>query len=157
MEITPGKLLHEKINKEEVFKYKHFWNKKGIEIVAMQALLYGHPELKIFEDEKTREKTLEHFKKCIDLGALLGIKALVFGSPKNRNIPDQAKKDHRKIAMDFFDRIGTYASSKKIFFCIEPNPKEYGTNFICTTQEAFNFVRALDNTGIKINVVTQVF
>lgn len=154
VEITPWKFISQNDNEEDIINCKQFWNSKGIEIVALQALLFNHPELTIFEDEKSRENTLDYLKKCIDVGAQLGVKSLVFGSPKNRNVPDKAKNDYLEIAMDFFHKIGTYAISKKLFFCIEPNPKEYGTNFICTTQEAIRFVRTLDNEGIRINFDT---
>ena len=77
-------------------------------------------------------------------------KNLVFGCPKNRVIKD-IQKDYR-IAIDFFNRIGDYASEKGVFFSIEPNPAIYNTNFITNTLEAIEIVKKLNNPGIKINL-----
>ena len=155
IEIAPSKILPNfaKLKNVDIIKYKDFWQNKGVEIVAMQSLLYGHPEMKIFYDKTTRENTLEHLKLCVDIGEKLGAKALVFGSPKNRYIPDNSI-DFEDTAIEFFDLIGTYCYEKGIVFCMEPNPKEYGANFICNTEEALDFVKTVNNEGLKMNIDT---
>lgn len=154
VEIAPSKISSEitQIGAQDLLKYKMFWNNKKIEICAMQSLLYGHPEMRIFFDSISREKTLRHLKLCADIGEKLGAKALVFGSPKNRLIPSDC--DHIDIAEEFFDDIGQYCKGKGSAFCLEPNPPEYGTNFLCHTKDAIDFVREVDNDGLKVNIDT---
>ncbi len=153
-EIAPSKISSDitRISANELRDYKSFWNNKHIDIVAMQSLLYGHSEMRLFFDSISREKTLGHLQLCADIGAELGVKALVFGSPKNRIIP--ADYDYMGDAKEFFDKIGRYCTRKGSVFCMEPNPSEYGTNFLCNTRDAISFVREVDNKGLKVNIDT---
>lgn len=142
------------ITEKEALRYRSHVNDRGIRIIAMQSLLYGHPELQVFDSPENRARTLAHLRECIDLGARLGVRAFVFGSPRNRAMQGVPGSDHWRIAADFFREIGTYAHEKGASFCIEPNPAVYGTNFINTTTEAIDFVRSVDNPGLKVNVDT---
>ena len=156
LEIAPSKIVSDfsQINDIEVIKYKDYWLSKDIEIVAMQSLLFGHPEMTIFYDEMSRENTFNHLRFCIDIGKMLGARAFVFGSPKNRYIPTESKKTSKDTAIEFFDRIGKYCHKNEVAFCLEPNPVEYGANFLCNTNEALDFVQEVDNRGLMINIDT---
>lgn len=59
--------------------YRKSWNDRGIEIVAAQALLFGKPELTLFDDSNIRTKTSAYLRKIIRLCGRLGCGALVFG------------------------------------------------------------------------------
>jgi D-psicose/D-tagatose/L-ribulose 3-epimerase len=154
LETTPTRISNnvDGIGNDDVSEFKAYVNKMGLDIVALQALLYGRPDLVIFDDKNTREKTMKHLEKCVDIGEKLGASALVFGAPKNRNIPENRINNYLDIAIDFFDRIGKYSLERGLFFCLEPNPKVYGTNFICTTDEAVDFVRLVGNRGLRVNL-----
>src|SRR3989344_248722 len=91
LELAPTKVWDkpEDITAKEIEMYKLYWNKKGIEIVSMQSLLYGHPEFVMFESEDMRVNTLDYLRKIISLASKLGCHTLVFGSPKNRFIGKQ--------------------------------------------------------------------
>jgi D-psicose/D-tagatose/L-ribulose 3-epimerase len=110
--------------------------------------------MKIFEDTFSRVKTLNHLMDCISLGEKLGARVVVFGSPNNRRIPDNKLSEYSGIAQDFFTELGDFAAKKNTYFCIEPNPKEYGTNFLCETQETIDFLKMIDNKGLKLNFDT---
>lgn len=136
---------------EDVNKFNEKINEMGIELIGMQSLLYGTEGLHIFRDKASREKTFEYLKKMVDYGQKIGIKVLVFGSPKNRIIGDMEKDESEKIAIDFFERIGSYALERGMYFCIEPNPKEYGTDFITRTKDGIDFVKKVNNDGFKLH------
>lgn len=156
LEIAPSKIVSDisKINEIDIIRYKDYWLSKDIEIVAMQSLLFDHPEMTIFYDEMSRENTFNYLKFCIDIGKMLGAKAFVFGSPKNRYIPIESKKISEGIANEFFDRVGTYCHKEGAVFCLEPNPGEYGANFLCSTKDTLDFVKEVDNRGLMINIDT---
>lgn len=156
LEIAPTSIWSNVVDvaKKDIFAFKEHVNENGIDIVAMQSLLYGHPEMTIFNEREARNLTLTHLKKCIDLGVELGVSAYVFGSPKNRCIPAQKGPEYQRIAFDFFNNLGDYAYENGGVLCIEPNPESYGTNFINSTVEALKFVKLIDNPGLKINVDT---
>lgn len=136
----------------DIIKYKEFWKSYGIEIVAMQALLFGRPELKIFENELKRNNTFEYLKLIIRIGGLLNAKVLVFGSPKNRDIGRLKREEAEKIAVTFFRGIGDYSLKYNLKTCIEANPPEYGSNFITDTREAFDLVHKVNNKGFGLHI-----
>lgn len=156
IEIAPGKYFPDGIldDKTNIQQCKTFWESVNIHIVALQSLLFGHPEMKIFENTLSRVNTLNHLMACISLGSKLGAHAVVFGSPSNRKIPENKRSIYSNIAQEFFTVLGDFAAKQGTYICIEPNPKEYGTNFLCQTEEAIDFVRMIDNKGLKLNFDT---
>jgi sugar phosphate isomerase/epimerase len=154
LEIAPSRIWDSPYNQNESFI--HTFQKEigtyGLRVVAFQSLLFNKPEFTIFSNKEARDATLEHLKKNIILAKNLNAKALVFGSPKNRIIGNTDKSMARKIALDFFGELGDFAMENGTCFCIEPNPAAYGTDFICTTQEAIQFVQDVNSPGLKINI-----
>ena len=72
------------VSRVDILKYRQFWAAKGISIVGIQSLLFGHPEMEIFKDTSSRNDTLEYLRNISRLSRQLGAHVLVFGSPKNR-------------------------------------------------------------------------
>lgn len=125
-----------------------------LEFVAFQALLFGTSGLHLFQSDEQRAGLEQHLYGLCEQAGSLGARALVFGSPKNRFI-DERLYDRAaafSLALDFFRRVGKVAESHACFVCLEPNPEAYGCNFLCSTQEAAEFVRQVDSPGIKLNV-----
>lgn len=155
LEIAPTRFFTENpydSDATELINIKNKISKENIQIIAMQSILYGHPELKLFGKDEQRENVYNYLKKAIDFASVLGIGILVFGSPKNR-IYINREKDF-DIATIFFRDIGSYAYKKNVKLCIEPNPKEYNTNFINTTFEAYEFIKKVNSQGIGLHVDT---
>ena len=48
------------VSDREVVAYRTSWEARGVEIVAMQSLLYGHPELVIFGSDATDQTKRPH-------------------------------------------------------------------------------------------------
>lgn len=119
----------------------------NLEISSMQSIWFGKTG-NIFNKEDA-DILLDYTKKAIDFASAINCKNLVFGCPKNRNIPEDKKEED---IVYFFKELGEYALSKNTIVAIEPNPTIYNTNFINTTEEAFNFVKLIDSKGIKVNV-----
>lgn len=154
VEIAPTKIWQSPLSAidSEIFDYRKWWENKGIEIVAMQALLFGKPELTIFESLEKRRQTLEYLSRMIVLANKLGVKSLVFGSPKNRNTENKDKQEVQKIAISFFHSLGEFAKQNNVFFCIEPNPLDYGCNFITTSEEGLELVNQVQSEGFKLHL-----
>jgi sugar phosphate isomerase/epimerase len=149
IEIAPTRIFPENpysnLNKVANFR-KELQSHYSLQVVSMQSICYGRNEA-IFSSEEERNALLEYIKKSIDFASELGCNNLVFGSPKNRSInPNQ-----EEIAIEYFSEIGKYASEKNTVFAFEPNPVIYGTNFINTTKQALDFVKACNIEGLKVN------
>ena len=145
VEIAPTKIWASPLSAgaDEIKRYRDFWEQKGIRIVAMQALLFGRPELTIFDGAATRQAALDYLKGMIDLAAKLGAEALVFGSPKNRHVGTLPAADIASIAHDFFRAVGEYAGSRGCHFCIEPNPTAYDCDFVTAASSWARFLASL--------------
>lgn len=156
IELAPPKLFKDlsNISDSEINEYLEYMKPYNFKFPAMQSLLFGKPELKIFDG--SRNDTLVYLKKIIDLAQKLDVKVLVFGSPKNRFIGDMNKDEAKKIAIDFFKELGDYAYSKDRCFCIEPNAKEYGCDFITNTDEAIQLVKDVDSRGFRLHIDSAV-
>lgn len=154
VEIAPTKIWNTptKIKDAAIQKYVKRWVDNGIQLVATQSLLFNHPELTIFQNKETRAKTLMYLQEMINVSAVLGVKVVVFGSPKNRMTNGLDRREVLDIALPFFTELGETAKQYEMFFCIEPNAFEYGCDFITNTQEGIEFVQMVDHPHIGLNL-----
>lgn len=141
---------------EEVEQARLRWNQEGIEIVAQQALLFGHPELTLFGDGAAREATADYLAGILRLGAGLGAGPHVFGSPRNRVRGELSEKQARSIAIPFFRSLGQSAQACGTVLCIEANAPDYGCDFATNTRDAVELVRQVDHPGFGFHLDTGV-
>jgi D-psicose/D-tagatose/L-ribulose 3-epimerase len=154
IEIAPTKYWPDMTfaTRSEISGLKTRLNNAGFEIPAGQALLFGHPELVIFHDNETRKRTKEYLVKASILCSDLGIHNLVFGSPKNRQRGEVPYKSAFDIATDFFRQVAEKIASYDITLCIEPNPSEYGCDFILTANEALEIVKQVNHPHFQLHL-----
>ena len=118
------------------------------DVPSMQSIWHGRTE-KLFGTEEERQALVDYTKKAINFAAVINCKNLVFGCPKNRNLPEDA---NRKIAIEFFREIGNYAVGKGTVIGMEANPPIYNTNFINDTQSAIKLIEEVASDGFKLNL-----
>lgn len=154
VEVAPGMVSRAPAlaSDDEIRRYRASWDARGIEIVAMQALLFGTEGLVLFGGEPARRALLEYLARIVRMGGLLGARSLVFGSPKNRcrGALDDAALE--AIAVPFFRDVGAIAEHHGTCVCLEPVPRELGTDWILSAAEALAFVRRVDHPGIGIHL-----
>lgn len=151
LEIAPTRIYceapYEKLYEAKVFADR-LKAEYGLEISSMQSIWYGRAE-NMFSSSEERQALISYTKKAIDFAHVIGCNNLVFGCPKNRNITSM---DQYCIAVEFFATLGEYAESKNTVIAIEPNPTIYNTNFINTTEQAFELVKEINSPGIMVNL-----
>lgn len=154
VEIAPTKIWNTptEIKDAAIQEYVKRWVDNGIQLIATQSLLFDHPELTIFQNKETRAKTLVYLQEMIRVSAVLGVRVVVFGSPKNRMTKGLDRREVLDIALPFFTELGETAKQYKVFFCIEPNTLGYGCDFITNTQEGIEFVQIVDHPHIGLNL-----
>lgn len=154
VEIAPTKIWPSpfRATDSEISAYRQFWNRHGIDIVAMQALLFAQPDLKVFATRQTRQETFKYLAAMIELAAKLGATCLVFGSPKNRSIGGLDTQVAWEIAVEFFYQLGAIAEQHQVIFCIEPNPIAYYCDFINTSQQGLELVKTVDCPGFGLHL-----
>lgn len=151
LEIAPTRIFLEK--PYEKIENASEWSKEimknyGFEISSIQSIWYGREE-KIFGSSEERQILIEYTKKAIDFAATIKCRNIVFGCPKNRNIPENADPN---IALDFFKKLGDYAASKGTKIGMEANPTIYHTNYINDTETAIDLIEKVDSEGFKLNL-----
>ena len=156
LEAAPGRIFENPFEapSSDIAVFLTWLSAFGIKPVAMQALLFGRPDLKIFGPKEIRIQTLEYLKNVILFAQRIGIPALVFGSPKNRDGGGAEKIFIEETALVFFRELSVFAARHGSRICIEPNPAVYGTDFINTTAEAAAFVKKVNNSGFALHIDT---
>ena len=151
LEIAPTRIFPEK--PYEQLEEAAEWSKKlkeerGFTVPSMQSIWFGRQE-KLFGTEEERKVLVDYTKKVIDFAAAVGCGNLVFGCPRNRNMPDGADV---QIGVDFFLTIGEYALSRGTVIGMEANPPIYNTNYINDTPSALRLIEEVDSEGFRLNL-----
>jgi D-psicose/D-tagatose/L-ribulose 3-epimerase len=154
IEVAPARLWQEpwRATTAEIAVERERLEREGLTVVALQALLFRQPELRLFDDEATRDRLAEYLRLIIEMAAGLGARALVFGSPQNRKVGSLPKAEADRIARRFFRRLGDYAATRNAVLCLEPNPAEYGCDYLNRLDEAVTLVQEIDSPGVRVQL-----
>lgn len=156
IDIAPGKYFPNptEATDVEIARIKRWWNERGIEIIGMQALLFGTTGLNVFGSPHAQSAMLQHLAAVCRIAAGLGAKKLVFGSPKNRDRAGLGDKEASDIAVHFFRQLGEIALINNVMICLEPNPPRYGANFMTTSAETAQVVANIAHPAIRMQLDT---
>jgi D-psicose/D-tagatose/L-ribulose 3-epimerase len=154
VEIAPGKVWPAPVetSRKEVLAYRAAWESRGVSIVALQALLFGQPELTLFDTPERRRRMAEYLGRVIERAAWLGARVLVFGSPGSRRRGALGLAEAHGIAVPFFREVGGMAAAHGVTFCIEPNPTEYGCDFVTNATEGLELVETVGSEGFGLHL-----
>ena len=151
LEIAPTRIFSEapydKAAWVRVWKEK-LWKEYGFLVPSMQSIWFGRQE-KLFGTEEERRFLLDYTKKAVDFAAAAGCKNLVFGCPRNRNLPVGADRDRGIL---FFRELGDYALERGTAIGMEANPPLYGTNYINDTRSALELIETVGSKGFLLNL-----
>lgn len=153
LEIAPTRLFTNPYDNLEM-AHEYAWmlkNRYGLTVCSMQSIWYGVQQ-SIFGSDEDRAFLIDYTKKAILFAQAMGIKNLVFGCPRNRNMPRGDEKQLLDIAKKFFKELGDFAFEHNTVLAIEPNPVIYNTNFLNYTKDACEFVKQVDSPGLKVNI-----
>ena len=152
VELAPTKIFPrpDAATEAEVAACRRAWEARGLRVVALQALLFGRPDLTVFGESRSR--TLDYLGGIARLGGRLGAGALVFGSPRNRARGLLPAADAWRSAVEFFRALGSAAAEAGTCVCIEPNPPRYGADFITTSEEALRLVEEVASPGFGLHL-----
>jgi sugar phosphate isomerase/epimerase len=156
VEVAPTKLWPKPLEATdpEVVAYRRWWEERGFRVVAAQSLLFGRPDLTVFESHEIGKRTLEYLAGIVRLCSRLGAEALVFGSPKNRRVGTMPREQAAAVAVGFFRVLGTKAATAGTAVVMEANPPEYGADFVTRAVEAVELVSAVKHRGFRLHLDT---
>jgi sugar phosphate isomerase/epimerase len=156
IDVAPGKYFPDPAvaDATDIRRVRAWWAGRGIEITGMQALLFGTSGLNMFGETRSQAAMIDRLASVCRLGAGLGARCLVFGSPKNRDRQALADDEVQDIAVRFFRRLGDVAAEHDVVICLEPNPPAYGCNFMIDTDEAAAVVRLVGHPAVRLQLDT---
>ena len=129
LEIAPTRVFgnhpYNNLNKSAAW-WEWLDNAYGFCVPSMQSIWYGRQE-RLFGNQEEQNSLLRYTKEAVDFAVSIKCHNLVFGSPKNRNMPDGTD---RNSIFPFFYEMGEYALSKGAVIGMEANPVLYHTNFM---------------------------
>jgi sugar phosphate isomerase/epimerase len=126
----------------------------GLEVPALQGILFGVPDVHLFRSERERSRLAASLRRVAEIASALEAGACVFGAPSLRDPGDMPYEQARAEAVRFFRAIGPTFEDAGAVLCFEANPAVYGCKFVTGTREAFDFVREIDHPGIKLQLDT---
>ncbi|MGV8124332.1 MAG: sugar phosphate isomerase/epimerase family protein [Candidatus Xenobiia bacterium LiM19] len=153
LEIAPSRIWNEPYysSSQDRKEYLSIIQKAGLEVVAIQALLYTRPDLGLFREAETEKDTISYLQKLCLVAHDIGAKIMVFGSPSNRKKGIIPMNEALERASSFFSILGNTARELGVFFCIEPlGPAE--TDFINTPQEGLKLVEMVSCKGFGLHL-----
>ncbi|HET8734062.1 MAG TPA: sugar phosphate isomerase/epimerase family protein [Anaeromyxobacteraceae bacterium] len=127
------------------------WEGRGLPVVALQSLLFGYPQLNLF-DPAPRDATRERLAGMLEVAADLGAGVLVFGSPRNRARGALGDEEALAVAVPFFRALGDRAAALGVCLCIEPNPPAYGCDFVTTPAQGRELVARVGSPGFGLHL-----
>lgn len=156
IDIAPGKYFPAPATAtaDEIARVRGWWSDRGIELTGMQSLLFGTTGLNLFGDAEVQNRMLDHLSAVCRIAGGLGASRLVFGSPKNRDRAGLEDEQAMEMATGFFRKLGDRARDSGVLICLEPNPTCYGANFMTTSAETADVVRAVAHPAIKMQFDT---
>ena len=156
IDIVPNKYFPElkKAEASEIARVREDWDRRGIKIAGMQALLFEVKGLNLFGAHEMQKALLTHLEAVCRIGAGLGAGRLVFGSPKNRDRSLLTDEEARRTAVDFFRRLGGIAAGHGMVICLEPNPACYGSNFMMNSADTASIVSEVGHAAIRMQFDT---
>ena len=139
-------------NKRKLNLFNNILKKYSLKISSIQSIFFGKEDLNIFDKNKHIEIIL-HIKKVIKIAKFFKAKNLIFGSPINRKLNLQTRQK-KIIGEIILTKIVKLCEKNDLVFCIEPNAKYYGCNYINTTNQALKLIKKLSLKNFLINVDT---
>lgn len=154
VEIAPTKVWPKPLEAslDDVRQYRRTWEDRGLRIAAMQSLLFGQPDLRVLGSGDEQRETIAYLKRITEIAAELGAGPLVFGSPRNRLRGSMPINEAMDRCAPLFRELGDYADGVGACVCLEPNPPQYGCDFIITSDEGAELVRMVDSPGFALHL-----
>lgn len=123
----------------------------GFTVPALQAVLFGRPNAKLF-DPTGADEFVDRLIEVATLAAAFGAPVVVLGAPRQRDRGGLTVEQAFEHAVPLLRRLaGAYADAG-CCLCVEPNPVSYGCNFITDASQGAALVRAVDHPGFGLHL-----
>jgi D-psicose/D-tagatose/L-ribulose 3-epimerase len=156
IELAPMKVFGklDQCTQHHLSEYRRRVTDHGLEIVALQALLFGIEDCALFREDAQRRNLAEHLRRVAEIAGALGAVACVFGAPSVRDPGDLPADTVWRIATDFFTAIAPAFAESGSCLTFEANPNYYNCRFATHTEDAARLVAAVGHSGFRLQIDT---
>jgi D-psicose/D-tagatose/L-ribulose 3-epimerase len=123
----------------------------GFEVPALQAVLFGRSEARLFDRDGEIALT-SHLTHVAELAGALGAHAVVLGAPRQRDRGSLTMEEAFNRAAEVLCGIAETFAARGTCLCIEPNPRRYACNFIVNASEGAELVRRVNHPGFQLHL-----
>ena len=156
VELAPRKVFGplDQVSEATLRAYRERCAAVGLAIPALQGLLFGVDGPALFGDDAGRDILRTALTDVARTARVLGAHACVFGAPKLRDPGAMDPAQAFDLAARFFRDVGAIYADEGTVLTFEANAQAYGCRFVTRTQEAIDFVTAVDSPGIRLQIDT---
>jgi sugar phosphate isomerase/epimerase len=153
IEVAPTRVWPnwEGINQRTASRYRQMLFDQGFSIPAMQSIFYGAGESNLF-NRNHWNRIEQHFAIVAELAEYLECPVLVFGAPRMRKTNELSGDEAFQRGAEILSRLACIAHDRGTTLCIEPNPREYGCQFVWTSSQAVELVAEIDHPGFGLHI-----
>lgn len=138
---------------QRVRDFAQKWQDHGLAISGVQSLLYGHPELQLF-DRSSWPDMIDHLTAMIRLAGTMQADVAVFGSPKNRIRGSLGESEAMSVSAAFFNRLVPVLAECDVVMTLEPNAPEYGADFLVHYEAVVALADLVDSAYVQPQIDT---
>lgn len=121
----------------------------GFKVPSFQSIVFGRPELGLFE---TPALFIKHMEKVALLAEAFGAGRLVYGAPKSRLKGGRTWAQAVDACVPTLRTIGEICTDHNTVFVIEPNPTDYGCDFVTNAAEGCALISSVDHPGVRLHL-----
>lgn len=122
----------------------------GLQVCALQSILFGKPELQVF-NPSTHSLLKKHIWSVAAYAEAIGAEVIVFGSPKNRRRGNYSLKRAYEIAVPFVRELGEICGQHGVTLGWEANPADYNCDFVQNLEDCIEFVEAVNHPFVGVH------
>jgi sugar phosphate isomerase/epimerase len=134
---------------KELDKHVETMLAKQCKYVSCQSILFD-TGINIYE---APEAFVEHYRLVSSVCKKIGVKTVVFGSPKQRHTLGKPTS----FIIPYFKQIAQISRDNNLLFCIEPNATEYGCTWLTDISKVIEFLKELNEDTVRLNFDTGNF
>lgn len=125
---------------------------RGLPVVAMQGILFGVTEAKLFGTLEQRAALAHHLRLVARIAGACGGVPCVFGAPGARDPGALPLHQAHEQAAEFFADLAPSFAAEGASLAFEANPAAYGCRFVTHTVEAIALVRTVGMAGMGLQI-----
>jgi D-psicose/D-tagatose/L-ribulose 3-epimerase len=131
--------------------YRRRLEDDGLACPALQAVLYG-VDAALFGTAAERQRLSDHLRRVAGLAHALGAGVVVLGAPGHRRRGSLRREEAFATAVEIFAALAADYEAAGVTLCLEPNPSEYGCDFVTSAAEGAELVDAVASPGFGLHL-----